>query len=296
MTMTRARHITLLSLCACVAACGTKFIDNNEQQQLGGSSSDDGGTDDSATATAGMTGQGEAESGGDSGGDDGTTGCVGEVDPSLVCGPEPVPQAVTLAGVPPDWTEGFTGHAEYDCTIVDLSYADGIASVMVDCGLGDPQDWGGFLPQATFDKLAVDQAVHLAYNTATIGGSAILSIDDHPVIIRLSSNTLDPVPGSAALGPFTAALDDESCDPAPCGQVDGACFGAVRQSIDFSADGIDTVQVWDQGSTVVTLDGADYEIAVGVAIGAVVIDPDSPACVDGAVVDYALHIVDITAP
>lgn len=283
MTM-RAKSTCAFLAAIAASACGTKFIDDVESHQMA-SSEGGGSTTDGPGQT--VTSVGESEGANDSGG---VEGC--EPDPTVGCGPPRESQNVSLA--PPSPTLGAEPtQDEFDCTVTALDYSADVAYVSLDCGLTDPVEFNSLMPEATYQKFAVDQALHIQYtrNVANNGGAAVVSIDAHPVFIVHDGGTLDSLPGFDSLGPFTVVAEEDVC-LAPCVEA-SVCYSYAREQLTFTAGAVEAT-VWDAGQTTVTLDGSDYQIAVAVASGVVTVNPEAASCDPPAASYYSFHIADVT--
>lgn len=286
-------RLLLPSLCvALLSGCATKFIADLDEQELA-SSSDDGG----ATTTSGGEGPGQTVTSGVETGGDSTGGSDVECepDPEAVCGDPPMQ---TVAAVPPP--APLSGGdlplvTEYDCTITELEYVEADYSrVMLDCGLETPTDASTALDQVTFDKLAVDDAVHATFAMATDGNgsSFALSRDGQLVYMVMLGTTIDPIPGTDVFAPFQVSAQEDVC-LAPC-DVGEYCYGQDRQILDFAVDGDAVASVWASTNTTIDLDGVQYLIEVGSAYGVEVVNPDSFWCDMPGYASYAFRIADVT--
>ncbi|HWB78399.1 MAG TPA: hypothetical protein VG755_25715 [Nannocystaceae bacterium] len=282
------------SLCvALLCGCGTKYIAELDPQELA-SSSDDGG----ATTTSGAEGPGQTvTSGVETTGGESTGGAAVECepDPMAVCGDPPME---TVAAVPPAAPESGGGLplvTEYDCTITELEYVQAdFSTVMLDCGLENPTYAGTALDQVTFDKLAVDDAVHVAFAMAEDGNgsSFALSRDGQLVYMVMAGTTIDPIPGTDVFAPFEVTAQEDVC-LAPC-DVGEYCYGQDRQILDFAVDGVEVASLWSSTNTTIDLDGVQYLIEVGIAYGAEVVNPDSFWCDMPGYGSYGFRIADVT--
>jgi hypothetical protein len=293
MTTMRASSLSLL-FCATALGCGTKTIADLDEQELasedGGSSSDDDGPGQTVTSAGVETG-GDAES---SAGDTGEA-IECEPDPDATCGPEPVETQAFLPPSPPI-SGPIPEQTEYDCTVTELEYVPTGASVIrLDCALELPVDVSMALEEITFDKLAVDQAVHVAFSPANDGNGTTmtLSIDEHPLVIAMYGTSADPIPDTEVFTPFSVAAITDVC-LAPCAVADDGCYSYARQQLGFSYDGEVVATVWSQGEDTVSLDGVDYRITVGGAQGAVKVNPDSLGCESPGYDGYNFRIADVT--
>jgi hypothetical protein len=289
------RPLALFALALC--ACATKYIAELQHQETASSSSSDGGDGSDASPTTTGDGPGQTVT---SGAEESTTTGAPPVecepDPNAVCGPEP---EVTVAAIPPPApiSGGDTPLVtEYDCTITDLEFVDEtLSNITLDCGLEFPTGVSHPLPQATFDKLAVDGAVHVMFADAADGNSHAfaLSLDGQVISIVMNGTTIDPNPGTAVFAPFTVTAEEDVC-LAPCAVPDDMCFSYARQKLDFAVDGQQVASLWASSGTTIDLDGTTYLVEVGVAQGAVAVNPDSSWCDLGGYDAYAFRIADIT--
>lgn len=285
---TRTTSTCALLVAITASGCGTKFIDDVESEQL---ASSEGGGSSGAADGPGQTVTSAAASDGSTGGGSGVD-C--EPDPTALCGPPLESQYVSLA--PPSPMSGpGPEQNEFDCTVTALDYSLQVAYLSLECGLEFPVTFDSLMPEATYQKFAVDQVLHIQYTQEYTGNgnSAVISIDAHPVFIVHHGTTVDPMPGVAALGPFAVAAHDDVC-LAPC--VDAGsdvCYSYARQQLTFTAGDVEAT-VWDAGQATVTLDGSDYRIAVAVANGVVAVNPDASSCELPGYPYYSFHIADVS--
>lgn len=286
-------RVIVPSLCvALLSGCGTKYIAELDPQELA-SSSDDGG----ATTTSGADGPGQTVTSGVETTDATTGGPTVECepDPMAVCGDPPQEVGVTLPPPPPISGPSIPDDNEYDCTVTELDGSEATRRIILDCGLEFPTDVSSSLPDETFAKLALDQAVHVEFieEEAGNGSTMRLSIDDHPLYIVMSGTTLDPLPGVDAFEPFAVTAETDLC-LAPCNDDPNVCYGQDRQRLDFAVDGDPVTEIWASDYDTVTVDGVDYLITVSLAYGAEVVNPDSWACEQPSYSWYSFSIADVS--
>lgn len=290
MTTTRRRaSVTVILALTMASACGTKIIDDVESNQM--ASSDDGG---SSSAGAEGPGQTVTSAGGDGSSSDGGAAAECEPDPEVVCGPAFEDVAVALPPPPPVSGPSLPDDSAYDCTIVELERVDGNYShIILDCGLEFPVDISTGLPQPTHDKLAVDDAVHVAFFEEWTGNGDVMQLwrDDHLLAIVGVGQTVDPIPGTPAWGPFSLTVEGDLC-LAPCVESN-SCWSWARERVRFVADGVD-VAVWGGTSTQVTLGDSDYVITVLHAQQPVRVNLGAPDCSLQAYEGYSVLIADVT--
>lgn len=287
----RTSNLSLLVGASLLAGCGTKYIADLDPQEL---ASSDGGVSSSDDSDPGQTvTSAGVETGGSS--DESGAAIECEPDPEATCGP-PIDEELLVITAPPPPIGGLSNpdHSEYDCTVAELEFQPGVARIILDCGLENLVDVSTGIEQVTYDKLAIDQAVHVTFDTPFDGNgqSMILSVDDAPLVIVMWGNTIDPNPGTDVFAPFTVVAETDVC-LASCDVEDGQCYSYERQQLSFSYDGEPLATLWSQSEETVTVAGTDYRITA-MAQGAVNVNPES-WCADLPGYDgYAFRIADVT--
>lgn len=290
-TMRDSLRTSVMTMLAAMLAsgCGTKIIDDVESNQM--ASSDDGG---SSSAGAEGPGQTVTSAGADGSSSGGGEAAECEPDPEAMCGPANEALAVALPPPTPVSGPSLPDHTAYDCTITELGRVDGnFSRIILDCGLEFPVDLSTGLPQPTHDKLAVDDAVHVEFFEEWTGNGSVMQLwrDDHLLAIVGVGQTVDPIPGTPAWGPFALEVEGDLC-LAPCVE-ENTCWSWARERVHFVADGID-VAVWGSTSTTVTLDSTDYSIAVLQAQQPVRVNLGAYDCQLQAYPGYGVVIADVT--
>lgn len=292
MTTMQTPTLALFVTAGLLAGCGTKFIAELEPEQLasseGGSGSSSGSDDDpgQTVTSAGVETSGTSEGG---------TAIECEPDAEATCGPAPREDLVAFLPPPaPIGTGTLPEQTSYDCTVTELDFQPGASRVILDCGLELPVDASVAIAEVTFDKLAIDQAVHVAWTTSTDGNtqSFALSVDGQTLVLMSSGTAIDLILGTDVFAPFGVTAVADVC-LAPCEVWEDRCYGYAREQLAFTLDGDPLATVWSQDELDVSVDGVDWRITA-MAQDAVVVNPTSTWCDLPGYDNYAFRIADVT--